>query len=163
MLLLSLFCLNLIIYKIKLFSLFLWLLAGGTLDVGGSGSISPRGPVVSTWRLPEIPASTGTPGSGSGNASFIPVRPPEASYFANVWVTSQSPAWFSSPTTCKASSSIKFPLWEILSGFHFPAQTLTATHVPGIFVLPLVGQFLRTKCFIVTKLLFKKLIYPFIH
>lgn len=130
---------------------------------GRAVSISPRNLVSSTWRLPEVPASPGTPGSGSGNASFSPLRPPEASYFANIWVTSWSPAWLSSPTTRKASSSIKHPLWEILSGCHFPAQTLTATHVPGVFVLPLGGQFLSTKCFIVTTLLFKKLIYPFFH
>jgi hypothetical protein len=34
----------------------------------------------------------------------------------------------------------------------------TAAPVPGIFILALVGQFLNAKCFVITKLLFKKLI-----
>lgn len=76
--LLSLLCL--IIYKRKFFSFFVWLLAGGKLDVGGShlplssrrlGSIVSRGSTSRAWWLSGVPAFTRTPSSGSGNVSFI--------------------------------------------------------------------------------------------
>lgn len=132
---------NLIIYTVKFFSLFLWLLPGGKLWGGCHLPLSSER-VGSVLKV-AIPLG---PGGSLGfrftsrhliQTLVMPLSPsvplPKASCFANIWVTFQSPVWLSSSTTHKASSGIKFPLWEIMSGSHFLAQTLLPISLVYLF------------------------------
>ena len=124
------------------------------------GSISSSGWTSRTRRPSGVPAPTRTPGCGSGSTSSF-LCPP--TWGLPAWLASRLPphrlfGFSALAPPVKLVPSIKFPPWEILSAFHFPARTSTATCLSGIFVSALEGQSLNAKCFIVTKLLFKKLI-----
>lgn len=147
----------------KFFSLFVWLLAGGKLE--GLASLLAAG----GWAASSAVALPLGPGGSLGFqllpghlAQALVMSPsssaliPKASYFANIWLPPSCLLNLALPASAKPVLAL-----NSLCSFHFPAQTLTDTHVSGIFVLSLVGQFLNTKCFIVTKLLFK--VNSYIH
>lgn len=155
--------------EIKFLSFFLWLLAGGRLKAGGFS------PPSWNWEAMAFPLGRGDPrGSSftrmpdSGSGPSVP--PPEG--FLLCWhlvLASRLPVY---PCSSSTIHTARFQHWIPSVGdpewFHYPAYSVTATHIPGyvypyqiypgIFVSAREGQLLDATCFIVTNTFFRKLI-----